>query len=175
MDQFLLLMVPYLKGRTGERASLFRDYLCFRLRNPLEPPQVWPNDSKDSAPALPPFDCCNPRILPALEKPLGYSAEAHDSAGPIAWYYVKQQPAKPTKDDVDKYFALWRSPGIPDPQSFDYHRQAFLDWYRKHHPAQVSNKRRGAGAKGRASQRDKTRKSHSAASKPDNRKGAPLP
>src|ERR1035437_3548200 len=160
-------MLPRLKGRPGERYGIFREYLPFRLRNPSRPSMLWPNENKD-APDLPPFDCCNPQILPALEKsPYSYSAEARDT-GPLCTYVAKPALIEPSKDDVDAYFARWQSTPIPNRDSFNYHREAFLDWFQKHHLTQVSNARRTAGTKGNAGKR----KDHSAIGKPDGRKGA---
>ena len=170
LDQFLLLMLPHLKGRTADRASIFRDYLRFRLRNPSPPSQTWPWDRKGRAPDLPPFDCCHPRILLAPEKsPFNYSPEAFCN------YVAKSQLSDPTKDDVDRYFALWQSNPIPDRNSFLYHAHGFRNWYQITHGAEVSAKHRAAGAKGLASPKRKNSKSQGTTGKPDKRKGSRPP
>lgn len=153
LDQFLLLMLPHLKGRTGERYGLFREYLRFRLRHPLPPDRIWAWDNVPDNPI--PFDSCNPRIVPGIDKP--YSALTP----------IKTEPPEPTADDVASRFGLWRSSGIPDPHSFLYHARAFLDWYRDRHAADIGAKRRAAGEKGRASQKRMSNKSNAASRKPD--------
>ena len=110
-----------------------------------------------------PFDCCNPRIVPGTFPQ--YSSHV-------------PQPTKPpdaTKDKVDQYFTLWRANPIPNCDSFVYHACGFRDWYQTAHAAEVSAKRRAAGAKGRASPKPKNGKSQATPDKPDKRKGARPP
>ena len=155
IDEFLRLMLPSLSGRTGDKYGLFREYLAFRLQNPSRPDSIW----ADPVPGwnIPadriPFDCCNPRIVPGTEKP--YSV--HD--------IKPAKPPAPTKDDVDRYFALWRANPIPNQHSFLYHARGFRDWYQTMHAAEVSIAHRAAGAKGLASKKRKSKKSKAPVSK----------
>jgi len=88
-------------------------------------------------------------------------------------------PPEPTKDDVDKYVALWRGKGIPDCDSFQYHARWFRDWYQTAHAADISAKRRAAGAKGLTSakrkEKPKSEDGHTASGKRDKRRGARPP
>jgi hypothetical protein len=147
LDQFLSHVLPKgLRYRTGDKYYIFRQFLDFRLRNPVDPTrhisesqiprntyQKWISHSQPGvkywvanfAVAKPiPFDWCQPQILPAVANPYSYS-----SHGPA------NQP-EPTKEDVDRYFALWKKAGIPDRDSFIYHRKSFDDWYQVHHAAE---------------------------------------
>lgn len=136
LNKFLQFMLPKLSGRTGELYGTFREYLAFRLSNPTSPDQTWVHDS------VPPnaihFDYLNPRIVPAIRDDL-------------AMYSLQNpKPAKlePSKDNVDRYFALWNTQGIPGRGSFHYHKRWFRDWYQAQHAADLKTKRRAAGAKG---------------------------
>jgi hypothetical protein len=147
-EAFINLMVPKAYGRTADRAELLRSYIRFRLSHPYPPNEVW---DYDSVPAnLPPFDCLSPKVVPAAR--LKYSSQG----------CAKTQPAHPTDDDVNKYFALWQSTRIPDATSFHYHRTAFLDWYenffRKGKAASLTRVRREAGMKGNTSEKRKADK-----------------
>lgn len=130
LDEFLGFMLPrYLSERTGERYGLFREYLAFRLRNPTPPDQTFDwEHSALYAKTAPTFDCCKPRIVPALDFPCSYSLEK----GHLA------KPTEPTKDDVDRYFALWRANPIPDERSFEYHKRWFGGWFQTKHAAESS-------------------------------------
>lgn len=125
LDKFLRLMVPHLTGRTGEKYGLFREYLAYRLRNPSPPNSIWAYDSKPKNPI--PFDCLNPQIVPAIDDLASYSLQ-------------NPKPAKlePTKENVDRYFALWNTKGIPDRNSFHYHKRWFRDWYQTKHATELS-------------------------------------
>ena len=136
LGEFLRFMLPKFSGRTGEQFGTFREYLAFRLSNPTSPNLTWAHD------CVPPnaihFDCLNPRIVPAI-------------CDDLAMYSLQNpKPAKlePSKDNVDRYFALWNTKGIPDPGSFLYHKSWFRDWYQAQHAADLKTKRRAAGAKG---------------------------
>jgi hypothetical protein len=144
LDEFLRLMLPHLSGRTGEKYSLFREYLKFRLRNPSPPPCVIRHHRHAPIEGTS-FDCLNPQVLPPTEGLLsGYSADKPDKPA---------TPPEPTKDDVDKRFALWQANPIPDRTSFHYHARYFRSWYETTHSAEIKAKRRAAGAKGNASPR----------------------
>jgi len=43
---------------------------------------------------------------------------------------------------VDRYVALWRTKGIPDRESFRYHKRWFRDWYDRTHSAESSAAKR---------------------------------
>jgi hypothetical protein len=113
LDKFLSIVLPTLSGRSAEKYGLFREYLRFRLKNPLRPPKIL-SPSEVSRRGLPPFDCCSPRIVPGV-RPL-FSSE------PVS---------EPTKDDVDEKFALWRREPIPDKLSYEFHFRAFRSWYKQ--------------------------------------------
>jgi len=165
LDDFLRLMLPHLSGRTAEKFGIFREYLKFRLRNPSRPPFVKAHDRHGPMEGTT-FDCLNPRVVPPTEGLLlGYSAEKPDKPA---------TPPEPTKDDVDKRFALWQANPIPDRDSFYYHAGCFRSWYETTHSAEISAKRRASGAKGLAKKREKN-KSHADSSNADKRKGARPP
>lgn len=143
LDKFLQLMLPTKSGRTGEKYGTFREYLEYRLRNPTRPTMMWAHNGIPSGAT--PFDCLNPRIVPEIPDDFSYPAQP-------------SKPPEPTKCDLDRYFALWNTKGIPDRGSFLYHARYFREWYQTTHAAVVSNKRRAAGAKGLASpKRPKTK------------------
>ncbi len=147
LDNFLNLMVPKLKGRTGDRAALFRQYLKYRLRNPTHPPFVRAYERHVPVKGTT-FDCLNPRITPpTMGVLMGFSAEKPDTL------------PEPTKDDVDNRVASWQATPIPDAPSYYYHARYFLDWYEriyeKTHQAEISKKRREAGAEGHKRQNEK--------------------
>lgn len=124
LDEFLALMLPHLSGRSGDKYNLFREYLRFRLRNPSPPAKTWAHGSVP--PGAVDFDCCHPRIVPKIENMFSYSAQG------------QSQKPEPTKDDVDRYFAIWRTQGIPDRSSFHYHARYFRAWYQTKHAAETS-------------------------------------
>jgi hypothetical protein len=166
LDNFLGLMLPRLSGRTGEKYSIFREYLRFRLSNPsfgdcLRTAAFFGSQIPTTAE---PFDYCDPRIDPVNSKP--YTCDKPDQFN---------TPTGPTKEDVDKRFTLWKTRGIPDYRSFLYHADLFLRWYQQWHHAEISERRRAAGANGLASPKRKKNKSHADSSKPDKRKGARPP
>jgi hypothetical protein len=134
-------MLPKREGRTGDKHYIFRQFLDYRLRNPASPPGVLPWDydnpkwsqpgvrywAADSPPNNPvPWDCCQPKIAMAVENKFFYSV-----------HRPTQKAPDPTKDDVDRYFARWKTTGIPDRQSFLYHRHSFRTWYETRHAAEV--------------------------------------
>lgn len=127
MDEFLRLAVPTLTGRTAEQGDVLRRYLRYRLRDPSPPPMVWDTEHTPKNPT--PFDCCDPHVV---------TAGCDDLTG-IA---IVAPPIEPTKDDVDRYFALWNSKGIPNPKSFQYHKRYFREWYDRTHLAESSAARR---------------------------------
>jgi hypothetical protein len=136
LNKFLQIVLPKFSGRTGDLFGTFREYLTFRLNNPTSPNQTWAHGS------VPPnaiqFDCLNPRIVPAIQDDFAlYSLQS-------------PKPAKlePTKENVDHYFALWNAQGVPDLNSFFYHKHWFCKWYQEMHAADLKAKRRAAGAKG---------------------------
>lgn len=172
-DEFLLLMLPKSYGRTDERYNLFREFLRYRLCNPyhaymifniIENPEE--RDKVISKCLKAPgsvglafrwaaykhaviFDCLNPKIAPAIELP--YSSEGSNVG----------EPPKPTDDDVNWYFALWRSHPIPDYNSFQFHKRSFEEWYQQHQEhdsATLSDTRRRVGAKGLQSTKRKRKK-----------------
>jgi hypothetical protein len=130
LDQFLKLMLPHFSGRTGEKFFIFRQYLAFRLRNPLPPASVWAWDQIPQNPIA--FDCLNPRIVPGITKACS-SQELE-----------KRESAEPNKDDVDRYLALWKTQPVPDATSFAYHSLAFQKWYANYHTSRISAVRRAA-------------------------------
>jgi hypothetical protein len=166
LDEFLRLMLPRLIGRTGEMHGVFRAYLDFRLRNPSPPGEYWDDKPlRRIPPNRIPFDCCHPRIVPATSEPFP-SLTSDNKPG---------KPPEPTKEDVEKRFALWRANPIPDRNSFYYHADHFRSWYDITHTATIREKRRTAGAKGLASEKRNKNKSEADSHKPDKRKGARPP
>jgi len=140
LDEFLRIMLPRLSGRTGEKFSVFREYVCYCLANPAYDKGPWYHNHLD--PYL--YDGSSPKPF----------IEDYPLTNPRTSRYPTQNP--PDEDNVVKLFAFWRGNTIPDPQSFRYHLQRFGEWYKSYEvqrAADLTLKRRVAGAKGRASQR----------------------
>jgi hypothetical protein len=152
-DKFLGLVLPKLSGRTGDKYSLFREYLKFRLLNPAPPSFLWADELPGGGSSGIFYDFSKPQIDRIFSRPPKY-------------------PPQPTKDDVDELFANWSANSIPDSTSFRCHYRLFRVWYEIAHAAEVSAKHRAAGAKGLKSQMSKKNKSQSASGKQDKRKGA---
>jgi hypothetical protein len=135
MDEFVRLVLPKLTGRTAEQGDVFRRYLKHRLRKPSPPWIVWDREHTPKNPT--PFDCCDPQVI---------IAGCDDLTG----LPILAPPIEPTKDAVDQYFARWNNKGIPNRDSFLYHKRWFCDWYDRTHPAESSAGKRENALKGHA-------------------------
>jgi hypothetical protein len=152
LDTFLNFMLPaYFKSRSGDRYALFREYLKYRLRNPTPPSSPFAEKTYVEQNLFKiPFDCCNPHIVTGIYLP--HRKLRFDFDGP------RELPPEPTQEDVESRIALWRANPIPDDDSFKYHAYWFRDWYTTAHAAEISEKRRAAGARGHASKKRGTKK-----------------
>jgi hypothetical protein len=159
LDDFLRLVLPNLSGRTGDKYGLFRDYLKFRLLNAIPPPSLWFDELVGSGVVSfgrNYFDFASPHIVKIFSKP-------------------SKNPPEPTKEDVDKLFAIWNTNSIPDSTSFRCHFRLFRAWYGVFHTAEVSKKRSAAAVISHNSQKREKSKSHPDSVKRDGRKGARPP